>query len=64
MTVRDLKEVYYYRVCLYIDVETNECFKDLYRGKIDDVPENLLDKKIKSLGGTRSAQMLDIKIEE
>ena len=65
MTVRDLKEVYYYRVRLYIkDDETDEGFTDLYKGKIDDVPENLLDKKIMALGGTRCAEMLKIKIEE
>ena len=60
MTIKDLKKVTSDKVYLYKKLSDGE-YEDLYQGKIDDVPAELLDSDVMYFGAKRK-DFLDIRI--
>lgn len=61
MKVRDLRDYIYDKVVLYKSEEDD--FVDVYKGYINnEMPENVLDLEIKSIGAKRKG-IVDIRVE-
>lgn len=57
MTVGELTKYCYDKIVIYTSVENkdnpNDCFKDLYKGEKNKIPNNLLDKPVQCFGARR-----------
>lgn len=60
MKVSELKSLLHDKIVLYKETQDNE-FEDVFVGKSSDIPKELLDKDIKSIGAKRKG-IVDIKI--
>lgn len=59
MTVRDLTSYCYEAVIIYAD--RGEDFEDLYKGKADNIPAELLDLTVRCFGAKRKG-VIDISV--
>ena len=63
MKLIDLKNsiMFFDKICIYVELGAGE-FKDLFIGDISDVPENILDRDVISIGDRRKGN-LDIQLK-
>ena len=62
MTVKKLIEKYYNEIIIYtnLDEEFTE-FKDLYKGTKENIPQELLNKKVKCFGA-KAENLIEISV--
>lgn len=66
MKLKEIKTKIYDDVCLYKRNELNQeydCYKDLWKGKIQDVPDEFLEFYVGIIGAKRKG-ILDIELRE
>lgn len=60
MKVKELITIIFDKVKIY--TVKNEEYKDIYKGSVDNIPKNILEMNIKSIGATRKS-ILDIRVD-
>ena len=60
MRLRDLLPHIVDNVCIYLEAEIGG-YEDVFVGKLDNAPSQLLDKKLRLIGAARK-NMLDIQV--
>lgn len=63
MTVRELTEICYETIIIYTNLDNDYTeFKDLFKGKKEDIPKDLLDKDINCFGAKKEG-VIEIAIQ-
>lgn len=63
MTVRELTERCYETIIIYTNIDNDYLeFKDLFKGKKEDIPEDLLDRDINCFGAKKEG-VIEIAIQ-